>query len=292
MGTSTPIMTTRSIFHMLFLLCAGAMNAQDSLFYSNGKVIVGRVEEIGIDLVRYRTGSDDAPVLVVAEKKDLSRIKLEAGQEFLIGPEHEDTEGAKAFLDRRHQLTFDFLAPALNHAVVGYEQTIGERMSIVAKVGYIGIGNYQRNGIGQDYAGTLAKLGVNFFLPRSAKRAATIRDRHPLAGWYLRPELSASNWRREDGYVYNPYPYTVLSRSEFSSVSLNMIIGRKLVLGDRLTFDVFGGLGYGIQWIDGTSTYTNGRHSRYRQDYSYSHAFLGNYSLLTCTGGMMLGYLF
>ncbi len=277
---------------VIALLLAGAGSAQDSLFYTNGTVITGKVEEMGVDLVRYRTGSGGTAVLIVAEKKDLARVKLEGGQEFLINAAYPTSPASNTFLARTRQVAFDFLSPALNHAVVGYEQTFGTRTSLVVKAGYIGVGSYRRNGIGQDRSGALLKVGVNFFLPRGQRRTPALRDQHPLSGWYLRPELSASAWYRQDYYGYYPYP-TVGPHSDFTSVALNMVLGRKVIIGERLTFDIFGGLGYGVQWRDGmASISTNTDTYYYRQEYSYSHAFLGNYTALTCTGGMMFGYLF
>lgn len=278
---------------VLGFLAVASASAQDSLYYRDGKTITGRVEEIGVELVRYRTASGDAQVLVVAEKRDLARIRLEGGQEFDLNSFTDDVPGSEAFLSRRTILSADVIAPALNHAVVGYERWISRRTSLCVKAGYIGIGHYSEDYRTIRTSGALGKVGVKFILPKSHRRIPNSRDGHPLAGWYLKPELMVSGWGVEkQNYYYYPSSYTTV-RNEFVSAALNVTIGRQLILGEHFTFDIFGGLGYGTQWKNGVQTSGLGNIYNYdRQEYSYSHAFLGSRVPLTVSGGLMFGYLF
>lgn len=104
--------------------------AQDSLFYMNGAVIVGQVEEIGLDQIKYHTSSDGNKVLIVVDKNDLSSVKLKGGQAFnFTVPGTEGTNSA-AFLARKNALTLDVISPALNHITIGYERVVGPRISL------------------------------------------------------------------------------------------------------------------------------------------------------------------
>ena len=62
-------------------------------------------------------------------------------------------------------------------------------------------------------------------------------------------------------------------------------------MGERFTFDICGGFGYGAQWQEGEVTGT-GYDSPGRQEYAFSHAFFGNASPLVVSGGLRFGYVF
>ncbi len=278
-----PLIMFRHPLLVLGFLAVATASAQDSLFYRDGKTITGRVEEIGVELVRYRTASGDAQVLVVAEKRDLARIRLEGGQEFILNSFTDDVPGSEAFLSRRTILSADVIAPALNHAVVGYERWIAPRTSLCVKAGYIGIGI--RDSEAQTYRrrGGLAKLGVKFILPLPQFDRLPARDRHPLSGWYLEPELVVSAWER-DHSSFNPY----LTSPSYLSGGLMLNIGRQLFIGERVTFDIHGGLGYAAEWIDGHSTGTS--YAWNREGYAFTHGFLGENTILAVTGGVLFGF--
>lgn len=286
-------MSIRSASFFLSVSLGICVHGQDSLFYTNGNFVTGRVEEVGVELVRYRTWSADAPVIVVAEKRDLARVKLESGQEFIFNNASTDVPATAEFLARKQAITMDVIAPALNHIVLGYERAIGRRVSICARVGYIGFWNYDDGDDAFNSTGGLLRVGVKFILPHSPRRTLTARDQHPLSGWYLRPEILFSSWERR----YNSYqgyfpPYLVSTTKEpYSSAAVNLTIGRQVLLGERFTFDISGGLGYGLQWqqgrIMGASDF-----DQHRQYYSFSHLFMGDRTPLTMSGGLQFGYVF
>lgn len=282
----------RHIVTVLFLALAASqgLQAQDTLFYTNGKYFTGHVEEIGLDLVRYRTTSAGTSVLITAEKRELSRIKLEGGQEFVFNDVSTDVPLTDAFMSRKQVVSVDVLAPALNHATIGYERVIGPRVSFSSKLGYIGLGNYGPYQGSRDYHGGLIKLGVKFILPVSPKRNQTARDKHSLAGWYLRPELMFSAWTKRHVNYYNQNSYD--QGMTVSSLALNLVVGRQVLLGERFTFDLYGGFGYGAQWFDGQPVNSLNDYSYNREEYAFSHAYLGYRTPLTVSGGMMFGYIF
>lgn len=283
---------------MALLMCMmyTQTSAQDSLFYTNGSVIVGQVDEIGLDQIRYHTSSSGNQVLIVVDKRDLSSVKLKGGQSYTFGSSSTEGPYSAEFLSRKHELSLDVLSPALDHVTIGYEQALGHRVSFVAKAGYIGL--WETNSYDDVFnsKGGLITAGVKFTLPYSAKRIPSARDAHPLSGWYLRPELVVSAWTRTrynyyyDPY-YNPYSSTVRSSYDYTSAALILTIGRQVLLGERFTFDISGGFGYGAQWRDGKAT-NNGYNDPGRQEYSFSHAFIGGSSPLVVSGGVRFGYIF
>lgn len=282
-------MTYRSYLLLFATLFAFAAMAQDTLFYTNGDTIIGQVEEVGKEDVRYRIGPAGIPVVITVDKLELERLTLASGQKFVFNERSGDKRSA-GYADRINLISLDFIAPALDHFTVGYERLLRPRMSLSIKLGYLSLGIAStQNGEAKKPTGALLKAGVNFYLPPSQKRLRSGRTLHPLSGWYLRPEIIANTWSQDRGGFY----YEGI-RDDYTNLCLNLTIGRKLVIGERFTFDFYGGLGYGLQWVNGLPS-QNTDHYSYpyvnREEYAYSHAFLGD-SPLILTGGLMFGYLF
>ena len=288
-------MSIRIPFIALTALFVATAFAQDSLFYTNGNVIVGQVEEIGLNAIKYRTNSDGRQVLIEVDKQDLSSVKLKSGQAYVFNSIHTEVPSSAAFLDRKNALSLDVIAPALNHLSIGYERVLAPRINLAVKVGYIGL--WKMDQVDSDVynsKGGLFTAGVKFILPRSAKRNAAPRDVHPLAGWYLRPELMFSAWKKTSDffeYPYDPFYYRppTARTYNYTSVAVLLSIGRQLFLGEHITFDISGGLGYGAEWLDGKASNTNDSYGN-NQGYAFSHAFIA--SPLVVTGGLRFGYAF
>lgn len=290
--TNMPI---RATLFALSGLAAFTAIAQDSLFYTNGTVIVGQVEEVGLNAVTYHTNSEGNQVRVVVDKQELSRVKLKGGQAYSFISTTSEESYSAAFEGRKHALSLELIAPALNHLTIGYEQVLAPRISLVASAGYIGLWDRGTNDDVFNSKGGLVTAGVKFILPRSTKHTSSKGDVHPLAGWYLKPELMYSAWSSTSYYndYYGPYYYylPVEVKTSYASAALTLSIGRQLFLGEHITFDISGGLGYGTEWRDGKATQTV-QHGSDRQEYAFTHAFFGNTSPLVMRGGLRFGYVF
>lgn len=282
------------LFALLSIFACSAF-AQDSLFYTNGNVIVGQIEEIGLNVIKYRTSSDGRAVLIEVDKKELSGVKLNGGQAYSFTSSSTEPGHSTAFLDRKHVVSLDVISPALNHLSIGYEHVLAPRINLMVKAGYIGLWNRdQLNSDVYNSKGGVITAGVKFILPKSTKRIAAPRDVHPLAGWYLRPDIMFSAWKKTSDFFGNEpdsagyyLPEEVTYR--YSSAALLLSIGRQLFLGEHITFDISGGLGYGAQWRDGSPSNLDGIFNN-RQEYAFSHAFLS--SPLVVTGALRFGYAF
>lgn len=275
-------MALRRLLFVLAILLATANFAQDTLFYTNGDTIIGQVGEVGKETVSYRTNSAGNSVAITVDKLELQRLKLASGQTFVFNDRSGDQRSA-GYTERTNLISLDFIAPALDHFTVGYERLLRPHMSLSIKLGYLSLGIAStQNGEAKKPTGALLKAGVNFFLPPSQKRLRSGRTLHPLSGWYLRPEIIVNAWSQDRASFY----YEGI-RDDYTNLCLNLTIGRKLVIGERFTFDFHGGLGYGLQWVNGLPS----KESKEYEEYAYSHAFLGN-SPLILTGGLMFGYLF
>jgi len=283
----------RDLLMAITLIIGISSSAQDTLYYTNGNRIAGQVEEIGADQVRYRTSSGSNSIVVVAGKGELEKIRLQNGQEFVYKVPMSELPTPKEFNGRKNVLSFDMISPALSHVVMGYERVAGRHSSIQVKLGFIGLYNSDNTSSLWNSTGGMGKVGIKFFLPPSQSRIHQPKEYHPLVGWYLKPELSISAWSRTyDNYTYyGPYypNHGIRVTEDQMSVALHVMVGRQVLLGNRVTFDIFGGAGYGVRWTNGQLS--NGD----RNDnglYSFSHTFLDRTAPLSLSAGMMFGLLF
>lgn len=81
---------------ILFATLVTAASAQDILVKKNGKIIEGKVVEVGIDKVLYKISNDVNSANFVIRKNDLSRIEFENGQTVWIDPRGERTKKPSA----------------------------------------------------------------------------------------------------------------------------------------------------------------------------------------------------
>ncbi|HRH38822.1 MAG TPA: hypothetical protein PK760_10780, partial [Flavobacteriales bacterium] len=224
-------------------------NAQDTLFLNTGSYLTGKVEEVGLDEVKYRTADDGGTIIRVVDRSTLRRIKLANGQTITVDNDPMSAGYTSAALARKHIVKVDFLSPAFNHITFGYEQMIKPWMNVEAKLGYIGLGI---NGNGYDYSGFLAKVGMKFISkPEFIMRG--MRLSHPMRGRYIKPEIMFSSYTRktdgywQDGFFGGGY-FQGPSSIHFTSVAFNVVFGKQAVLGEHFTTDWFVGVGYGNTW--------------------------------------------
>jgi len=287
-------MLYRSILLLLVLLCTQFIYAQDTIRYANGEIMIGQVEEIQRSEIRFRTTSSGNSVVVTVAKSDLQSVSLHGGQRFQFGPA-DWSEKEKSFLERRNIISLDLLAPALDHVTIGYERAWKPQTSLVLKVGRIGIWNRVQNAPDLLNQGLLVKVGTRHMLQKRLARSAGLLSNHPLAGWYVRPEIMFSYWTKtsNDGYYYPMVlPYERREVKQFhSSTAVNLIFGGQFFISERFGMDLYTGLGYGVSWRNGVTQPENGRGER-PENYMFSHTFFGGASPLCVSGGVLLGYAF
>ncbi|MGV9014040.1 MAG: hypothetical protein ACOH13_15720 [Flavobacteriales bacterium] len=287
----------RTSLFALAAVLAATCSAQDSLFYSNGNIIVGQVEEIGTDAVTYRTSSSGNALQVTVAKQELLGLKLKEGQLLTFAEGGMGAAYSAAFASRKNAITFDVIAPALNHITIGYERVLDPGLSLVLKAGYIGL-QKNKDLYSEVYnaEGGLFTAGLRINLPRSSARTLSPSAAHPFAGWYLRPELLFSAWTRKaypHHLFYDPYVIDQEWRSadHFISTALVLNVGRSWFLGEHITFDISGGLGYGAQWSDRAPA-VNGAYGESYDNYVFTHSFMGGIAPLVVCGGVRFGYVF
>lgn len=288
-------MDTRTLLIGSILLLSTTAAAQDSLFYSSGQMVVGRVVEIGTEDVKYMTFSDDHPVTITVKRNELDRIRLAGGQVFEMNATNRPNNGTGEARARKHAISFALFSPGLNHLSFSYEHMLAPGFSLVGRLGYIGLWktaryNYLEDGT-SGLRGALCKLGVKYNLS-VLNRSNTRGDRQPLAGWYLKPEMLVSGWTETTSSVYDPNTGTTQTvNTDCMNFGADLVIGWQAVFGARFTFDLHAGMGYGVQWVNGEVSH-NDDFQGSREEYSFTHLFIGSYSPLLLTSGISFGVAF
>lgn len=273
-------MLYRDLVIACLLLLSGGCVAQDTLYYVNGNTVIGQVIAIEMDHVRYTMRSGNNTVEVSSAKEELEKIKLQNGQEFYFDKVSSTAKIKENSPNRKNGISFDVVAPFLNHIVLGYERSITANLSLQVKLGYIGIfGNSIKTISGiEGSKGVMGKFGAKIFLPRSGSK-----NGHSLSGFYLKPELMASSWSQT--YLYRGANHSEYYRTEqYLSGAFHICMGYQAQIGQHVLFDVFGGLGLGTESSNSYSSTT--------QRYAYSHAFLLQSEPLAFSGGLMFGFVF
>lgn len=287
-----------SILIALLLCASDHLQAQDTLYMRTGEKIAGKVEEIGLDEIKYRISSDGGGVLVVVAKREVRSIKLSRGQEITVSDDPMDIGYSTKQLEKRDAIKFDFLSPTLQHVTIGYEHVFKPWMNGEVKLGWIGLGGDQRTVLSNSTkpnSGMLAKVGMKFLsTPNYVVRG--MRMAHPLKGKYIKPEIMFSTVSTTQGYTYyDPYGYwgDQDQKVQYTNLAFNVVLGWQTMMGAGLTFDMYFGLGYGTQWNDkGEENPDYDYDISDWEPYAYSHVYFGKSFPLVFSTGMTLGWAF
>ncbi len=281
---------------IVLLAAINGASAQDTLFMRNGSNIVGKVEEIGLDGIKYHLLNDPSNLRVEVAKQEVLKVKLASGREISVSGDPPDVGGySSAFLKKRNAIKIDFLSPTLQHITLCYEHVFRPWINGEFKVGWIGFGGERSlfSNSTVPNTGFLVKAGVKFInSPSYVMRG--MRMAHPLKGGYIKPELmfsSFSTTRYESLYNNNGVYTNKTTSVQFSSLAFNAVLGWQTLLGPGLTFDMFFGIGYGTQWNNGGSSYSS-IYGTEIEPYAYSHLYLGKRFPLALSTGMTMGWAF
>lgn len=127
--------------------------------------------------------------------------------------------------------------PLIGFVSLGYQQAFSPTRSIVGEVGLIGphIGDFRD----KEAHGGFVKVG--FRLKRTPEVVTSDMEwGHNLGGFYVQPEIAYSSYRR------NFYSTTdgVSTSGRFRSGAFMIGVGRQMIVGELLTFDLGASLGY------------------------------------------------
>lgn len=291
------IMKTKNVLSILIILfCSSSLFAQD-IIRTKRDTIRGKVEEIGIDEIKYHDFSNMTGPLIVIEKKDVIEITYENGTKTFFAPDPYAVGKEVSIRNKTHSVKFEFFSPLTNDLAFGYETMIKVGTNLELKAAIIGPGFGQNT---DKASGVFVKAGVKF-LTSPTYVSKGVKYAHGLRGPYFKPELIINTYTKDYTYTnynynYNP-PYNYAYSTEkvrYTNVGINIIFGIQHVLGNIITLDYYSGLGYA--WHKSSvksSTYPYVVYDdNFDELYSYSHLYFGKNFPLMITGGVTIGVLF
>jgi hypothetical protein len=259
------------LFFLFFLLINYDIVAQDIIVRSNNDSIKCKVIEITVDKIKFKYNNLPNERILEIHKNEVRQIIYENGSKLTIVYNPYEVSRDLMIPQRSIAMKIDLLAPLLNHFTVGYEIKIKTGRNLEIKGGFIGTNI--NTGL-KHVEGYFVKAGVKFVkLTHSYMKG--LKYVQPVAGSYLKPELTFGQFKRDEDFTKINYTNYVVS----------IIFGKQKVFNNRFTFDYFGGVGYGHQ----ASTSD-------KQDidfnYAYSHLFFGKKIPIIITGGITAGIVY
>jgi hypothetical protein len=273
----------------LTLFIVTAILAQDKIYPKKGSVIKAKVIEIGVDEIKYKLFDDpDGPVHVV-EKDRVLKIEYENGRKETYVSNLKDPE---LYADqRKNALKINFLSPLFGHTQLSFEHSMRPGRSFEITASLIGLGkssrlyfyNYDNQTV--EYRRSARGLGVGAgykFIKVPDFITKGIKYSHLLQGFYVKPNFYAGVYGQN--VVDEKNSQLVIDRQTVFYGSLQIELGKQLILGEKVTFDFYFGLGYALDNIkdDDEDYYAN---------YHFSVIRGGEGVGLAASGGLRFGIL-
>lgn len=292
MKTTTKTLTATIVMYTSTLL------AQDIIYTTDNKQIKARVNEVGLNEIKYRMFENQFGPVIVMRKTEVNKIQFENGTELKITPEKYAVHKEAQILNKTSAIKFHIFSPLIGNLAFGYERMLKVGTNGEGKLGIIGPG---LGDAAHQATGFYLKGGVKFLLGQDFAIEG-LRYAHPLKGRYIKLELGYSMVDRKDVEVtdYNTYnsnwlgtytaPVTTKTNVNANALCLNVVYGRQWILGTSMTFEWYTGLGYGAEWKKYSNVKANDSNTFTDSNY-YGFIQGGKGFPVSFSSGITLGYL-
>ena len=246
--------------------------AQDTLIIAPNQVILADILEIGIDEIKYKPYDDPESPVFVVDKARVVKVITQEGKEYTFMDGFNDPElYAK---QKKNALKFGLFSPLSTNLQFSYERSLKPGASMEFTLGIIGIGADPNE---NNPAGAYVKGGYKF-ISKPDYYLKGMRYSHLLKGWYVKPELIISYFKRD--YNYNSDFNESATHENIFALAGVVNIGKQWIFNDAFLVDLFLGGGFGV--------------SSGGDEFSNMYGFLGGYNSfpIAITGGFKIGFLF
>lgn len=242
--------------------------------------ILCKVSEIGSTEIKYKKWDNLEGPMYSVKKSEVFKIEFENGTVEFIESNEMSVVPTKNRGYKRAITTRPFSLIG-GHICLGYQQAINPSQAIVGELGLIGPG-----------VGTLYKpanggyFRIGYRLKRSPEVVMEGQEwGYNLGGVYIQPEIAYSNFNRTSSSTDWNTGITSTSTYNYSSGAFLITLGRQMIAGNIMTFDVSTSIGYAF-------TQTN-RPSSLGIDSPrfYSHGAFGEDSPIAWNFTISMGFL-
>jgi hypothetical protein len=280
------------------LLMTKGVQAQDKIYQAGGKIILAKIQEIGVDEVKYKLFEDpDGPTYGI-EKDRVVKIIFQNGRTETYRSGLRDPELYAG--QQKHALKLNFLSPLSGHTQLFYERSLQPGRSMEFSLDLVGAGknytidyiyfdpnNPTPEEVKRDAAGVGIGVGYKFIrTPDFINR--NIRYAHLLQGTYIKPNLLMGLYGENivDAKTGSPIEER---RTVFYS-ALMLELGKQWIFGDSFVFDIFLGLGYSVDNV-GDDEFIYSAYSNEGAAMHFTHTRFGRSPGFALNGGLKIGML-
>jgi hypothetical protein len=280
------------------LLMTIGVQAQDKIYQAGGKIILAKIQEIGVDEVKYKLFEDLEGPTYGIEKDRVVKIIFQNGRTETYRSGLRDPELYAG--QQKDALKLNFMSPLFGHTQLFYERSLKPGRSIEFSLDLVGAGkNYTIDYVYYDpnnpnpqevkrgAAGAGIGVGYKFIrTPDFINR--NIRYAHLLQGTYIKPNLLMGLYGENilDAKTGTPIEER---RTVFYS-ALMVELGKQWIFGDSFVFDIFFGIGYSVDNIN-DDDYIYSASSNEGAAMHFTHTRFGSSPGFALNGGLKIGML-
>jgi hypothetical protein len=290
----------KAAFLILILAAIGsAVNAQDKIYRSNGKIIEAKVIEVGSSEVKYREFKDLEGPTYVLETDRIKKIVYENGKVETFADSFKDPERYAG--QRNKAIKMNFFSPLYGYFEAAYEKNVSYGKGYELSLGIIGAGKSGRLDYFSSQLAEVKRKPFGFFVSGGYKFSklpdfiifGKSRATHLMQGTYAKPIIYIGHYK-ENIIVEKANNLFEVGKQNVTFGAIQIEIGRQWVLGENLVLDIYQGLGYGFDNKKDSRQYLNSAGQDYYQDvaaFNYANFRLGKSPSLSYTVGLKLGWL-
>jgi hypothetical protein len=289
----------RYCYILILSLLAFQANSQDKIYKRGGDIIFARIQEIGVDEVKYKLFDEPNGPSYGIEKDRIVKIIFQNGRTETYKSSLKDPNLYKG--QSRNALKLNFLSPLFGYTQFSYERSLKPGRSIEFNLGIIGLGKnqvidyyYYQPGTGssqeykRDAKGATIGIGYKFIkTPDFINR--NIRFAHLLQGSYIKPTLYTGVY--DENIIDYKTQIPIAERRTVAYGSLMIELGKQWVFSEQLMLDIYFGLGYCVDNIKDADNYSYSSISDEYQAQHFNTFRLSSSPGFALNGGLKIGIL-
>ncbi len=211
-------------------------------FQKTGEVIPSRIEEVGLNEVKYFEWEQEGPLMSIPVDQ-LIKVVLENGR--IIEFKDPMTDPASYADQKKTAIKLNFLSPLFEYTAFSLEKSIRPGRSFETELGLIGLGfdTYK-----EDKSSGISLSAGYKFLRTPDFYASRMKYSHILKGSYVKPQVLLSIYSNE--YEAFLVGGTTTIKDDVVSGALVINLGKQVIYDDSFLIDYSFGIGYGFSSQD------------------------------------------
>lgn len=289
----------RYCYLLILSLLAFQANSQDKIYKRGGDIILAKIQEIGVDEIKYKLFQEPEGPTYGIEKDLIVKIIFQNGRTETYKSSLKDPNLYKG--QSRNALKINFLSPLTGYTQFGYERSLKPGRSIEFNLGIIGLGKNQVIDYSYYQPGTTtpeeyrrdakgANIGIGYkFIKTPDFINKNIRFAHLLQGGYIKPTFYGGVY--DENIIDYKTQVPTAARRTVSYGSLMIELGKQWIFSEQFMLDIYFGLGYCVDNINDNDIYSYSSVSNESEAHHFNTLRFGSSPGFALSGGLKIGIL-